>query len=238
MPIPFYAVHHLESREEIRTFRTVNSEVKMINKSLLYYLSKEVDEMANLATQLIEDADSPFVKIGSLAGKRKKAQWVTTQQLFNATQRMFKFRHVMALPAPTKVALTKYFWNWVAKTYEIEWYDAKEYRLTQALGISSLSLVAQFLFAKHVPLGMLDPRALHEETQAVDMVSLRNDMEKALLHIDWSVDAMQAFKGTQGPLLLAMQQLQKAMSLQALMDLQKLMQSQQQKQVAAINQEA
>lgn len=185
--VPFMAIHDLDQREEVKSFLTVNTEAKLLSKSLGYYLTRNEDEWAGLASELIQSPDSPFHQIGTISGKRTAQRHVTTQNLYKAVNTLFKWEHVQRLPMNTKEQILNDFFSMVSGLFSTEWGDFKNYQITHSLGINALAEMGMRLLALTV-----DPK-----TGAYDPLFLRDRLER-LRGFDWSSEALAEYKGAKG----------------------------------------
>lgn len=136
--VPFLAFHYLDEDEEITLFDTINTKQKGIGVSLSKFLRRETDEISWIATQLIIRSDSPFHNIGTLTGKRNSGRHVTLQNLYKILE--FMFKKTSGLSKQEKLMFALFYFNSIKESFNKEWFNYKDYRITHIVCLISLAL--------------------------------------------------------------------------------------------------
>jgi DNA sulfur modification protein DndB len=191
--VPFLAFHYLDEDEEIHLFDTINTKAKGIGLSLSRYLRRNSDDLSWIATELILRNDSPFHNIGTITGKRNTGRHVTLQNLYRSIELLTNEPHIATLSKDEKLLLSLIYFNSVKETFNQEWMDYKEYRLTHIVCINALSLAGSELLG----------RCVSEDKKHIDYAAIEKAVKK-IKKFDWSVSGrLKYIKGLSGSKTLA-----------------------------------
>ncbi|MCY9659521.1 DGQHR domain-containing protein [Paenibacillus chondroitinus] len=193
LSVPFLAYHYLDEDEEIHLFNTINTKAKGIGLSLSSYLRRNSDDLSWVATELILRNDSPFHNIGTITGKRNTGRHVTLQNLYRSIELLTKLPHLSSLPKEDKLLLSLVYFNSIKDTFNQEWMDYKEYRITHIVCINALSIAGCELLS----------RAVSEDKKNIDYAGVSRAV-KRLKKFDWSSSGrLKYIKGLSGSKTLA-----------------------------------
>ncbi|GMX61148.1 hypothetical protein Elgi_74720 [Paenibacillus elgii] len=191
--VPFLAFHCLDEDEEIRLFDVINTKAKGIGSSLSRFLRRDSDELSWVATELMVQNNSPFFSIGSIIGKRNKDRHITLQNLYKTLHYLTKEPRIASLSKEEKLSLSLGYFNSIRETFENEWSNYKDYRLTHIVCLDALSIAGS---------GILD-RAVHNQNKRFDNALIEKAVKK-LKKVDWSVNGpLKYLKGLPGSRSLA-----------------------------------
>lgn len=191
--VPFLAFHCLDEDEEIRLFDVINTKAKGIGSSLSRFLRRDSDELSWVATELMVQNSSPFFSIGSIIGKRNKDRHITLQNLYKTLHYLTKEPRIASLSKEEKLSLSLSYFDSIRQTFENEWSNYKDYRLTHIVCLDALSIAGS---------GILD-RAVHNQNKRFDYALIEKAVRK-LKRVDWSMNGpLKYLKGLPGSRSLA-----------------------------------
>lgn len=192
--VPFLAFHYLDEDEEIQLFDTINTKAKGIGVSLSRYLKRDSDDNSWIATELITRGDSPFHFIGSLTGKRNAGRHVTLQNLYKILEIIFKPDNLNRLSKEEKLMLVLVYFNNIKETFNKEWLDYKNYRITHIVCLNAFAFAGTEIFI----------RIVNADRRHIEYGQITKYLQR-IRGIDWSSDGpLKYIKGLSGSKTLAL----------------------------------
>ncbi|MNW37245.1 hypothetical protein D3C74_142840 [compost metagenome] len=191
--VPFLAFHFLDEDEEIQLFDKINTKAKGIGTSLSRYLKRNSDENSWIATELIINGESPFHFIGSLTGKRSAGKHVTLQNLYKILEILFKNEDLSRLSKEEKLMLSLVYFNSIKDSFNKEWLDYKNYRLTHIVCLNAFAFAGAELF-----------QTIKDESNKYIAYDQITKNVKKIKGIDWASEGpLKYIKGISGSRTLA-----------------------------------
>ena len=173
LPLPFMGYIGLSPREEMETFRIINSKAKGLNTSLLDYheaqlandLKAERPELF-IALYLNLNAASPWcrqLRLGgtSSSGYHRRASLRTMQKAIRLFLGHTKIVQVRGIETSTQTV--RDFWSAVAIVLEDVWKEPRKHFLTKGIGVYALMEIAADLYLEQPPSEACDARYFSEK---------------------------------------------------------------------------
>jgi DNA sulfur modification protein DndB len=181
-PLPFMCFLGLTEREEMETFKVINSKAKGLSASLLDYhaatlatnLAKERPELL-VALHLNTDPESPWYRqldLGgtSTSGLQRRASLRTMQKAIKHFLYQTRMKNCLA---ETIAGTVLAFWSAVAFVAQHEWANPRHHLLTKGVGVYALMAVAADL-------------VLEAGTVSCDKKYFASRLSEFLQSVDWS----------------------------------------------------
>ncbi|OAB41784.1 DGQHR domain-containing protein [Paenibacillus antarcticus] len=174
--VPFLAFHNLDEDEEIKLFDTINTKAKGIGTSLSKYLRRDSDDISWVATELMVRKESPFYSIGSIIGKRTKGRHVTLQNVYKTLHLLTTDYRLSSMSKEQKLAIAITYFDSIKNSFQQEWDDYKNYRLTHIVCLDALSIAGSEVLLK----------CISKNTKQIDLSAINKFVTR--VSMDWSAN--------------------------------------------------